>query len=334
MSEKLANITPEKQGFAEKIPRELARKIFEQKETAKSNFWGLEEWKEFYDIRLSAEQLEKVKDFPWGEDVLTAPDPFTPKNEQGEPLEIRDTHVAVLMLDKIDGDITRMVNGKTEALSVFNEPLTIMELSKINPYYEGDLRSGEPKFSQADPSQSFRGENFSKEVAPSFRWYLMRKEGAMTPPQDNKGRLNFNEWYDQLALLSHVSAKKIREQYEDICERVDFKKFKNQEEEMDFYRLEEKKFLEELLKNSEYEIAAAVEEAAKMMLFFKKDDLLFNQDAPVRCKDTTVLVAASIAGRVSLTNRKNGLLIQDYTENTGGNGYGMMRLAVSRKISR
>lgn len=61
-------------------------------------FWGVEEWGYHYNVVFSRKDQLEIRKFPWGDDVLNSPCPFT------EGKLIRDTHFVFLGLDSIYGN--------------------------------------------------------------------------------------------------------------------------------------------------------------------------------------------------------------------------------------
>lgn len=110
------------------------------------NFFGVEEWRMFFGINFAKKQLEKIRKFPWGENILNAPCPFN----KGKG--IKETHFAFLGLESING-----------------KPLTVLKWRELC------CAAGGPKFSYA-PSQWYDREKCATETTCRFRWYLMLKD--------------------------------------------------------------------------------------------------------------------------------------------------------------
>lgn len=112
------------------------------------NFFGAEEWSEFYGVSFSEEKLQKLAEFPWSEGVLNAPCPFV----KGK--SIRETHFAFLGLDAIKG-----------------RPLTILRWPEIQ-HGSGSESSGPHLRSSLE---WYSDDQVFEEVC-DFRWYLMPLE--------------------------------------------------------------------------------------------------------------------------------------------------------------
>lgn len=123
------------------------------------NFFGPKEWLARYSkfgVAFTKQQLKKVAEFPWGEDILTSPDYWEPGKL------VKDTHFAYLGVDTVS------VAGVEQPLS-------------INRWQEWQPTTGQPRFySYGDNcwyGNGRQGEQpFAKVTTCSLRWYLLRKE--------------------------------------------------------------------------------------------------------------------------------------------------------------
>ena len=106
--------------------------------------FGSEDWKTYFNIELTENQLKKLPKFPWDKKILESPCPFYPGKS------IQETHFAFLGLD--------VVNGKK---------VNILQLKRgLFPNYKVNLRMA----------------NYSSYYIPGycrkslkFKWYLMLK---------------------------------------------------------------------------------------------------------------------------------------------------------------
>ena len=113
-----------------------------------SRVWGVEESVQHYGASFTDTQLRRVDQFPWGEDVLNAPDPFY------EGKRVKETHVAVL--------------GR---YIINSERLSIMRLHDFH------RARGPPRlFNSGDYGPWYNEEPFANEESPDSRWYLMPLE--------------------------------------------------------------------------------------------------------------------------------------------------------------
>jgi hypothetical protein len=134
-----------------------SREIFGQ------NFFGFEEWAEFYGIPFTKEQFRSRATLPWIERELTAPCPFT------HCKRVSETHFAFLGLGCISGD-----------------PLTILKLHELHP------APGKPCFFTYQ-RPAYPPTEFENRATCEFRWYLMPL--AAVPGTTGK------RYRDQVALL-------------------------------------------------------------------------------------------------------------------------------------
>lgn len=125
-------------GLEGSVHQKLARAILGK------NFFGIEDWSAFYGVNFSGKQLRAVAEFPWGEDILNAPCPFS----KGKL--IRETHAAYLGLDRYMG-----------------KPLTIMKWQEVHPI------TGQPRFYSYPQDCWYKDEKFANQPTCAFRWYLM-----------------------------------------------------------------------------------------------------------------------------------------------------------------
>ena len=117
------------------------------------NFFGIEDWTSLYGAKFSQKQLRQVTQFPWGEDVLNSPCPFT----KGKT--IRETHVAFLGIEKLNG-----------------EALSILKFHQLHP------ATGQPRFYFAN-NPWYASETFAAQPL-SFRWHLLLRE--IVPNSESK----------------------------------------------------------------------------------------------------------------------------------------------------
>ncbi|MFA6272110.1 MAG: hypothetical protein WC693_03300 [Patescibacteria group bacterium] len=116
------------------------------------NFFGIEEWSEFYGVNFSQKQLRAVSDFPWDEDFLKGPCPI----HKGK--ELRETHFAFLGLHRVNG-----------------RRLTISRWRQLGP------KNVEGEYSEPGQLTFGRNEYWNQHLACEgyihraceFRWYLM-----------------------------------------------------------------------------------------------------------------------------------------------------------------
>lgn len=142
-------------GLEGSVHQKLARAILGK------NFFGIEDWSALYGVNFSGKQLRAVAEFPWGEDILNAPCPFS----KGKL--IRETHVAYLGLDRYMG-----------------KPLTIMKWQEVHPI------TGQPRFYSYPQDKD---EKFANQPTCAFRWYLMSLQ--IVPDSESK------TYQDQVAML-------------------------------------------------------------------------------------------------------------------------------------
>ena len=121
-----------------KLTDARAREIFGQ------NFFGREEWTQFYDERRDSDEYRSLSALPWTESEVTAACPFV----KGK--RIHETHFAFLGLERLHG-----------------RPLTIEELRCLHP------QSNQPHFfgkkeMRMEPVQMFETEKTCK-----LEWHLM-----------------------------------------------------------------------------------------------------------------------------------------------------------------
>jgi hypothetical protein len=79
----------------------IAKTIFQEKETSKNNFFGIDDWTEHFHewgVRFDENVLRQAEEFPWDEQVLRSADP------QEKDREIRETHFAFLGLARAGGE--------------------------------------------------------------------------------------------------------------------------------------------------------------------------------------------------------------------------------------
>lgn len=114
------------------------------------NFFGIEEWQNFYKVKFTKEQLRQAAIFPWSEDILNSVCPFCGK-------VVKECHFAFLGLDKTNGD-----------------PLTIMKWQELHNV------SDQPRFYEYAPYVWYADETFAKNIIGDFRWYLLHKEAIPT----------------------------------------------------------------------------------------------------------------------------------------------------------
>lgn len=116
---------------------ERAREIFG------NNFFGFEEWRQFYGANFTQPQLQSLARLPWTVEELTSLCPFA------KGRRIHETHFAFIGLEQL---------GRT--------PLTIMELRRLHP------APGQPQFF-AEGQRLLGPQEFEKTKTPQFRWYLL-----------------------------------------------------------------------------------------------------------------------------------------------------------------
>ena len=121
-----------------------------------TNFFGVEEWKQYYDVQFPSVDIPQIPPFPWSIELLNSPCPFNPGKC------IKDTHFAFLGLPTMHG-----------------VPLTVEQWFKIHPgpqqpkvYRVRDLRH--------------RGQPHIDVTSMSLRWYLILKE--IVPNSTDKTR--------------------------------------------------------------------------------------------------------------------------------------------------
>lgn len=112
------------------------------------NFFGVEEWLSWYPDCLAENQSCCLPEFPWTENILNSPCPFSPDKA------VRETHFAFLGLPRIH-DI----------------PLTIVQWEKLLQT-TGQLIFG---------SRPYGMEPDVTEATCEFRWYLMPLTGIAIP---------------------------------------------------------------------------------------------------------------------------------------------------------
>lgn len=133
------------------------------------NYIGIEDWAA-WGVTFTPKQLKQVATFPWSEDVLNSPCPFY------KDKLIRETHVARLGLDKVNG-----------------EPLTILKWQTLSPAMLEDSKPNPAHFASYAPSSLYSQQKFAIEITGEWRWYLDLLE--IVPNSTNKW------WNDQKALL-------------------------------------------------------------------------------------------------------------------------------------
>lgn len=121
-----------------------------------NNIFGVEEWEEFYGVKFSPEDAERLKQCPWGKHVLKGPCPFA---DPRWPKRLKETHFAFVGCTSLD-----------------DQPLTIRR------WYERSLTGGTHGytfFPRACQHESFANLPLNAEQTPEVRWYLMPIKGAV-----------------------------------------------------------------------------------------------------------------------------------------------------------
>lgn len=141
-------------GFQPSTDQRIAQLLMGEK-----NFFGPKEWLTRFSkfgVSFTRQQLKRVADFPWGEDVLTSPDYWEPSKL------VKDTHFAYLGVDAV-------------VVAEAKQPLSINRLQEWHP------ATGQPCFysygNDCWYGNGKQGEQpFAKVTTCSWRWYLLRKE--------------------------------------------------------------------------------------------------------------------------------------------------------------
>lgn len=128
------------------------------------NFWGFDDWLNFYDVNFTEKQLDSMANFPWNEGVLNSDCLLCNKI-------VKDCHFAFLGSDFIN-----------------DEPLTIMKLQGLYP------ATGQPKFASYASNSWYSEEKFAREVTMSLKWHLLHQNIV----SESEGK-TFN---DQKAMLA------------------------------------------------------------------------------------------------------------------------------------
>ncbi len=103
------------------------------------------DWMSYYNATFTKRQLREAGKFPWGEEILNGPCPFTPGKL------VKDTHFAFLGIEKLNG-----------------VPLTVAQLLTMHPGPK------QPKFYHR--SAPWHAGQFHTDVTTmQLRWYLMLK---------------------------------------------------------------------------------------------------------------------------------------------------------------
>jgi len=119
------------------------------------HFFGPDDWATLYGARFTKKQLRQIVRFPWNEAVLNSLCPFVPGKT------IRETHLAFLELDRINGD-----------------PLTIMKWQQLQP------APGQPRFDKYASEAWYSGHKFAVKTTGQLRWRLMPLE--IVPNSENQ----------------------------------------------------------------------------------------------------------------------------------------------------
>lgn len=110
-------------------------------------YFGVEEWGRHYGATITEEQRCEAGEFPWSLDDLQAPCPFEPGKQ------VWQTHVAVLMPDRLDG-----------------RRLTIMRIDAIERERRRRVLHA-PRF--------HKPHFYARHQTPELRWHLMRSSVSL-----------------------------------------------------------------------------------------------------------------------------------------------------------
>jgi hypothetical protein len=175
------------------------------------NFWGMEEWTNFFGISFANNEILEAAQFPWSKDFLLSPCSFS------NGRSIKETHFAFLGLPRIK-------------------------------YWDCVLRKNEDKFKEkfptlTNPNHYIKPEevvSFSNWIPPrfvdkicEFRWYLFLKEAVLLEKEDSKKfiRDEQTKWLDEAYPMYEIpKAMETTTFY--ILYRIKFDSYPNSEKEI------------------------------------------------------------------------------------------------------